>query len=330
MKPISRRLCLSLTAALGCTLGFVDAAQAQAQDFPTRPITIVVPYAAGGATDITARRFAEGLGRRLSTTVVVDNKPGAATAIGAAYVARAPKDGYTLLFAPGTTTSVNPHLYGKLSYQLSDFAPISMVSRQTFVLSVGAGHPAKTFRELMAYGKGKPDGLTYGTTGTGSMTNIIGEWVGKTTGLKLVEVPYKGTAPATVDVISGRIDMQFEGITSTASMAGSGKMRPLVVMADKPSPLLPSVPTFRDEGYPDLVAFTNFGLLAPKGTPGAVIDKLHAATVATVASPAFTDSLAASGEAAVSSPSPRQFASFLNEEFEHWGRIIKPMNIKLD
>lgn len=328
MKPTSRRLCLSLTTALCCTVGFADVAPAQ--DFPTRPITIVVPYAAGGATDITARRFAEGLGRRLSTTVVVDNKPGAATAIGAAYVARAAKDGYTLLFAPGTTTSVNPHLYGKLTYQLSDFTPISMVSRQTFVLSVGAGHPAKTFRELMAYGKGKPDGLTYGTTGTGSMTNIIGEWVGKTTGLKLVEVPYKGTSPATVDVISGRVDMQFEGITSTVSMSGSGKMRPLVIMADKPSPMLPGVPTFRDEGYPDLVAFTNFGLLAPKGTPGAVIDKLYAATVATVAAPEFIDSLTASGEAAVSSPSPRQFASFLNEEFEHWGRIIKPMNIKLD
>jgi tripartite-type tricarboxylate transporter receptor subunit TctC len=328
MKLIDKRTCLHIAAAAWCAMGMTGVTWAQ--DFPARPITIVVPYAAGGATDITARRFAEALTRKLSTTIVVDNKPGAATAIGAAYVARAAKDGYTLLFAPGTTTSVNPHLYSKLTYQSSDFTPVSMVSRQTFVLVVGAGHPAKTFRDLLAYGKNRPEGLTYGTTGTGSMTNIIGEWVGKTIGLKLIEVPYKGTAPATVDVVSGRVDMQFEGITSTVSMLGAGKTRALAVMSDKPSPLLPGVPTFREEGFADLVAFTNFGLLAPKGTPAPVIEKLHAATVAAVASPEFAESLAASGESAVSSPNPQQFATFLNEEFEHWGRIIKPMNLKLD
>lgn len=310
-------LCVCMTAA-------------HADTYPSKPITIVVPYAAGGATDATARRIAEALSRSMSASVVVDNRPGAATTLAAAYVARAPKDGYTLLMAPGTTTSVNPYIYRNLSYKSEDFAAISLVSKQAFTLTATTSLPARTIAEFVAYAKAKPLGITYGTTGTGSLTNIIGEWIGRTARIKVTEVPYKGTSPSTIDLIGGRIETQVEGITNAIPMHLAGKTRIIGVMSETRSPLIPDVPTFREGGYPDLVAYTYFGLLAPAGTPDEVINKLHAAVVAAVAAPDFASKLAAGGELAVSSASPKQYASFLHDEYERWGVIVKPLNLKLD
>jgi tripartite-type tricarboxylate transporter receptor subunit TctC len=301
-----------------------------ADTYPSKPITIIVPYAAGGATDATARRIAEALSRSMSASVIVDNRPGAATTLAAAYVARAPKDGYTLLMAPGTTTSVNPYIYRHLSYKSEDFAAISLVSKQAFALTATQSLPAKSIAEFVAYAQAKTEGITYGTTGTGSLTNIIGEWIGRTIGIKVTEVPYKGTSPSTIDLIGGRIDTQVEGITNAIPMHVSGKTRIIGVMSETRLPLVPDVPTFREAGYPNLVAYTYFGLLAPAGTPADVINKLHAAVVAAVAAPDFASKLAAGGEVAVSSASPKQYASFLHDEYERWGVIVKPLNLKLD
>ncbi|MDB5819397.1 MAG: hypothetical protein JWQ11_3037 [Rhizobacter sp.] len=303
---------------------------AQAQSFSAKPITIVVPYAAGGPTDITARRLAEGMGKALSATVLVENRTGAATTVGASYVARAPKDGYTLILAPGTTTSINPYIYRNLSYKPEDFAPVSLVSRQAFAITAAPTLPAKNIAELIAYAKSKPGGITYGTTGTGSFTNILGEWVGRTLGIKVTEVPYKGTSAAYSDLLSGRIDINVEGVASAIPLSVGGRMKVLAVMGEERSPQMPDVPTLKESGFPDLVAYTNFGLLAPAGTPDAIIEKLHAGVVATVTNPEFIAKLAVGGEQAIPSPSPRQFGEFLKADYVHWGEIVKPLNLKLD
>lgn len=303
---------------------------ANAQNYPSRPITIVVPYAAGGPTDITARRLAELMHKEIGATVLVENRPGAATTLAAAYVARAPKDGYTLIMAPGTLTSINPHVFRSLPYRTEDFAPISLVSKQPFAFTASNTLPAKTVAEFVAYGKAKTDGISFGTTGTGSMTHIIGEWIGRTLGVKMVEIPYKGTSASTVDLAAGRLDTQVEGIGSGSAVHKSGKARVVAVMSDERSPVLPDVPTFKETGFPDLQAFTYFGLLAPAGTSKPVIDKLHAAVVNAVASPDFVAKLKFTGEIAASSPSPEKYGELLEAEYQHWAHIIKPLNLKLD
>jgi tripartite-type tricarboxylate transporter receptor subunit TctC len=317
-------LALGAACAAACWLPAV------AQEFPAKPITIVVPYAAGGPTDITARRIAELMSRSLGASVVVDNKPGASTAIGASHVARSPKDGYTLFIAPGTTTSINPHVFSSLPYKIEDFAPVSLVSRQPFVLTVASELPPKTVREFLEYANSRPDGVTFGTTGTGTMTHIIGEWIGSTLGVKMREVPYKGTSQSTIDLAGGRLDTQIEGVASGVNVHNGGKARVLAVMDDERSPTLPDVPTFKEAGFPELKAYTYFGLLAPAGTPRPVIDRLHKAVVDAVAAPDYVDKLKANGEQALSSKSPEQFGDVLRAEHQHWGRIIAPMNIKLN
>ncbi|WP_315123321.1 tripartite tricarboxylate transporter substrate binding protein [Comamonas antarctica] len=308
----------------------ICAAGAWAQAFPSKPVTIVVPYAPGGPTDITARRVGELMAKNLGTAVLIENRPGAATTLAAAYIARAPKDGYTLFMAPGTTTSVNPYIYRRLSYKPEEFAPISIVSRLPFGVVAAPDFPAKNMQEFIAWAKAKPGGVSYGTTGTGSLTNIIGEWMGRTLGVKMVEVPYKGTAAAYADLMGGRIDVNIEVMSSAIGMHQAGKVRILGIMSEERAAQIPDVATLREAGYPNLVAYTNFGLLAPAGTPAPVINRLHQAVVAAVATPDFAAKLAAGGETAVSSASPKQFGELLHAEYVHWGAIVKPMNLALD
>jgi tripartite-type tricarboxylate transporter receptor subunit TctC len=327
MATTFRRRCIGILTLAAATLP-IGAAQAQA--FPARPIAIVVPYAAGGPTDITARRLAEALTKSLAATVIVENRPGAATTIAAAYVAKAPKDGYTLLMAPGTTTSINPYLYSKLSYNLNDFAPVSQVSRQGFAITTSPTSPAKTVQDLVAWARAKGSPLTYGTTGTGSMTNILGEWIGRTLGVRVAEIPYKGTSQILPDLISGRLDLSVDGLASAVPYHASGKVKVLGIMTEERSAKLSDVETTREAGYPSLVAYTNFGLLAPAGTPPDIVEKLHRGVVAAASSPEFVTALAAGGEQARTSASPQQFMEFLRSEYAHWGPIIKPLNLKLD
>jgi len=225
---------------------------------------------------------------------------------------------------------VNPYLYKSLSYKSEDFAPVSLVSRQPFAITVSPLVPSKSVSEFVNFGKGKSTPLTFATTGAGSMNHILGEWMGKTMGIKVSDIPYKGTGPAVIDLVAGRVDMQFEGITTAVPMHQSGKTRVVAVTSDERSPLLPDVPTLREAGYPDFVAYTYFGLLAPAATPRAVINKLHAAVVAAVSSPDFSQKVSASGESPLSSPTPKHYADLLRDENLRWGRIIAPMNIKLD
>ncbi len=303
---------------------------AAADPFPAKAITIIVPYAAGGPTDLTARLLAEGLAKELGVGVLVENKTGAATIVAVNYLLAAPRDGYTIMMAPGTTTSMNPHLYQNLSYKPSDLAAISLVTRQPFTVTASPGLPAKDIKGMVELAKSRPDGLTFGTTGTGSMTHIVGSWVGDTLGIKMTEVPYKGTAASTVDLIGNRLDLQLEVIASAAQVHNAGRAHVLGLLSDKRSELIPDVPTFKELGYPQLEAYTYFGLLAAAGTPPERIERLRAATEAVAGSPAFMRTIAASGAIADPSKTSQIYTDLLQREYETWGRIIKPMNIQLD
>ncbi len=303
---------------------------AAAQTYPTKPITLVVPYAVGGPTDNTARRLGILLTTALGVTVVVDNKVGAGTNIGAAFVAKAPKDGYTLLLSGSSNMTVNPHVYKSLPYKLQDFAPISLISRQPIVLVASGAIGVKTIPELIARAKANPAGVTYGSAGPGTLTNIVGEWAGRTLGIQVLQIPYKGAAQVNVDLVGGRVDLQVGGIAGSMPMHKAGKIRILAVLADQRAAVAPDVPTFKELGYPDLLAYTTFGVGAPVGTPDAILDKLHRAIVAAVAQPDFVASLAAIGETAIASTSPREYADELNSEYQRWGRIIAPLNISME
>ena len=323
-----RRTVVKLAATLVATSAFPVLAQAPA--FPAKAITIVVPYAAGGPTDITARRIAEAMAKRLGVPVVVENKPGAGTTVAAAFVAKAPKDGYTLLMALSTTTSVNPHLYRSLPYKSDDFAPISLVSKLALVLTATPELPARNLKEFVTWGAKQPEGVSFGSTGIGTQTHLVGEWIGRTLGVKMVHVPYKGSSQSTGDLVGGRLATQIDAVSSAAPLHNTKKARVLAVMGTERSPLLQDVPTFAEMGFPDLVAYTYFGLLAPAGTPPAIIDRLHATVVAAVASPEFTEPLIRGGELPVSSASPADYARQMEADYAHWGKVIRPLNIKLD
>jgi tripartite-type tricarboxylate transporter receptor subunit TctC len=301
-----------------------------AQSYPAKHITIVVPYSAGGNTDVTARRFAESLGHQLKVPIIIENRPGGATNIAAAYVARAPRDGHTLLLAPGTMTSVNPYLFRSLPFRLQDFAPITLITKQAFVLSSTRQLPIQSLADLVAYAKSKAEGVTYGHVGTGSVTHIVGEWIASALGIKATGIPYKGVAQSTIDLIAGRIDLQIDGISTAVPMHQAGKLRILASMGAERSILPVGIPTFQEAGYPGMYGYAFFGLMAPAGTPEAVINTLHAASKAAMATPEFNDYFATKGEEPSPSPTPQHYVAHLNAEAERWGRILKPMNIQLD
>ena len=309
------RRSLAQLGLLACALAAWPALPAWADSsFPAKPITLIVPYAAGGPTDVTARRLAEIMSRQLKSPVVVDNKTGAATIVAAEYVARAPKDGHTLLFAPGTTTSMNPHLYKKLSYKVSDFTPISLVSRQPFVLTAGPVTQVTDFAGFDKYAKARKDGVSFGTTGVGSFTHILGDWMGKQLGWRMQNVPYKGSAASVADLLGGRLDSQVEAVASGLQLDKGGKAHVVAVMDSKRSPVLPKVPTFAELGYPELVAYVTFGVLAPAGTPEAVLDKLHQAVVQATRDKALVEQMAQVGEEPAPSASRQAFGQWLHSE----------------
>lgn len=325
MLKTSRR---SFIAGAGAG-ALMAALPARAQSYPTRFITLVVPYAPGGPTDNTARRYAEGLAGRLGQAVVVANRPGASTMIAAQYVARSAKDGYTLLFAPSTTFSVNPHLYRNLTYSMSEFAPVSSVSRQTFTITLSREFAPKTVAEMVAYARANPGKINYGTTGIGSLTHLIGMMLASTLGIELTPIHYRGTAQSITDLLGGRLDMQIEGISSAIPQFRAGATNVVAVLSARRSPALPNVPTLLEQGFPALEVDTVFGVYAPAGTPPEVMDQLAKATAAVVSAEEFIRPLAALGEIA-SASTPAEFAQSLNADSDRLGAVIRDLNIKLD
>ncbi|WP_417283224.1 Bug family tripartite tricarboxylate transporter substrate binding protein [Comamonas sp.] len=316
------------SAALLCAAVAMPAIAA-ADAFPARPIKLVVPFAPGGNTDVVARLLSQGMSETLGQPVVVENIAGANGAIGASRVAAASNDGYTLLFGTAGTQAINLSLYKNLSQKnLADFEYIALVTSIPNVLVVNeAKTPVKSVAELVARAREQRSGMSYGSPGTGSTVHLSGELLKSAARLDLVHAPYKGSAPALTDLIGGQIDFIFENITPALPFVQGGKLKALAVTSSERLPLLPHVPTMKESGFPSFVTATWNGVLAPKGTPAAVVKRIEAAALKTAASNEFKTKVAALGG------EPRQldsaaFRNFTQNEFKHWEGIIQAAGLQ--
>ena len=329
----NRRQALSGLAAVSLAvplLAFSGAvlAQADAKAWPSKPVTLVVPFPPGGTSDVIGRQLAKQMGEVLKASVVVDNKPGASTSLGATAVARAPKDGHTLLLSSGSTFTTTPHLM-PVTYKLTDFAPLGTVATVPFAFVVKKDFPAKTVAEFVAVAKAKPSSVNNATNGQGSLVHLLGELVASETGTQLTQVHYKGAAPATMDMIGGVVDTNVEALTSALPNVQAGKYRALAVLSDKRQPSLPDVPTFKEAGFPKVVGETWYGLSAPAGTPQPVLDKLSSALRQVVGSAEFAQAMQRTGNVAHPG-SPDEMRQMAQAESAKWGALIKRLNIKLE
>jgi tripartite-type tricarboxylate transporter receptor subunit TctC len=281
-----------LAAVLLCASGF-----AQASDtWPARPVKLVVPFPPGGGTDIVARGLGQKLSDKLAQPVVIDNKPGAATTIGTDAVAKAQPDGYTLLVSGSTTYSVNPALRARLPYDpLKDLAPVAIVARAPLVLVVNAASPWRSVAELAAAAKAKPLGIRYATFGTGSGPHLAGELFAMAAGVKLQDVPYKGSSQSAVALIGGEIEMGIDTVAAVAPQVRAGKLRALAIVGATRSSMLPEVPTMAELKLPEATFDAWYGIAAPGGTPAPVIGKLSAAVEAAMADKALQEQFRAQG-----------------------------------
>ncbi len=314
-------------AALAPWLGLAPAVLAQA--FPSKPLKIVVPFAAGGPTDAIARVVAERMAADLGQAVVIENKPGASTMLGAEAVARAPKDGHTLLLGTTSTFSTNPHLYKAITYTLADFAPIGVVAKTDWVIAVNNDLPIRNLREFVDYGRANPGRLNYGMMGVGSSSHFVGKMIEGATTVRMVDVPYKGSGPALADLMGGQVQVYVDAINSSLPLARAGKIRIIGMMGEKRAPIAPEIPTFAESGFPDVVAQSWYGLFAPSGTPRAVVDRLNAAVQFAMRSPEVARRYATDGTLAETS-TPEGFQAMIRADAEKWGRLIQPLGIKLD
>lgn len=319
----------TILAGLAFAAAATGAAAQDAPRYPARPIRIVVPYAAGGFTDIVSRLVAQKIGTSLGQPVVVENKAGASTILGAETVARAPADGYTLLMAVTTTLSTNPLLFKKLSYKPGDFTPVALTGLTPFVLMAHPSVPANTVKELVALEKAKPGSLNVATLGNGSSTHLVAAMFGGVTGAKLQDVPYKGAGPALNDLLAGHVHLYFDAISTSLPHIKSGQLKPIALTAEQRSPMAPQVPTFAELGYPEMVAYSWYGLLAPTGTPPAIVATLNKAVNDALQSPDVKSRLAAEG-ATAPILSPSQFGQLIEAHTKTWAKVVAPLNIQLD
>ncbi|WP_417282805.1 Bug family tripartite tricarboxylate transporter substrate binding protein [Comamonas sp.] len=320
---ISRRAGLKSLAA-AALLGAVGMAPAAAQDvFPSKPLTIVVPFAAGGTTDILARIVSQALQQELGQTVIVDNKPGAGGNIGAAAAARAAADGYTLFMGTVGTHAINASLYQKPGFDpIKDFAPLTRVATVPNLLVANPKQPFKTVKEMIAYAKANPGKLNYGSSGSGSSIHLSGELFRSMTGLDMVHVPYKGSAPAITDLLGNQIAVMFDNMPSAIQHVRSGKLRPIAVTTAKRSPELPDVPTVAEAGVPGYEATSWFGLWTQAKTPAPVQQRLHAAIAKVLKDPAVIKKINDQGGDIVID-TPAEFAAYIKAESAKWGKVVK-------
>jgi tripartite-type tricarboxylate transporter receptor subunit TctC len=319
-----RRLPL-IVAFFACI--FADAAAAE---FPDRPIHLVVPQAAGSATDTLARIFGASFGDALGQTVIVDDRRGGALTVGMDVVAKAPPDGYTLGMAPIGALALTSHLVEPLPYNVErDFAPIVVVTRGQMLLAVSPTTSIHSVKELIDYAKENPGKLSNASSSNGSPGHVDGELFKYMTGTKIVHVPYKGGAAAINDLMAGRVQVMFESLNSIAPFALSGQVRPLAVTGERRSPAFPDLPTIAEAGVPGYAAPTWSGVVAPAGTPKDIVAKLNAAANAALQSDAFKSKIAQIGDN-VAGGTPEDFAALISSEYKKWGDVIERAGIKLE
>jgi tripartite-type tricarboxylate transporter receptor subunit TctC len=290
--------------------------------YPDRPINLVVPFPPGGGTDATARLIADAISPLLGQNVVVVNRAGAAGSIGAQSVVDAKPDGYTLFFTTTGALVINPHLYKKLRYSAQDFTPIAPVGDSANVLVVHPNVKANSVNDLLQLARANPGKYTYGTSGAGSSSHLAGVLLESLTGVQLTHVPYKGSAPAITDLVSGRIDMMIDNIPSYVELAKAGKVRPLGVSGKKPSPLFPGTPTIAQSGVPGYEVTIWYGLLGPAGTPADVVEKISGAVHEVLRRPEMQERLQKIGADAMIM-SPKAFSDFIASENTKWADIVK-------
>jgi len=317
--------CLGVVAALAATPG------TQAADYPTRPIKLVVPYAAGGPTDVLGRLVGDFLGRDLKQAVIVENKAGAQGAIGAEAVARAEPDGYTLFVAAASIIVLNPMLYKKLSYDpVRDFRMLALVTDLPVVMEIHPSVPARTVAEFVAYARQNPGKVNFGSAGTGGTIHLAGEMFKQMAGIEMTHVPYKGAGPALTDLMSGNIQVMFDTLSTALPPVRSGLVRALGVSSAQRSPDLPDVPTIAESGYPDYRVSVWYGIAAPAKLPEDIAQKISASLDRALNDDAFRASLEKIGFPVFRPRSAAAIAEFIDADRARWSGVIRAQNITLD
>ncbi len=302
--------------------------QAQAQSFPSRPITLVIPFAPGGSTSIVGRGIADKMSELLGEKVVVDNRPGAGGTVGTKAVAKSEPDGYTLVLGYTGTLAIGPSLYKNVGYDpRKDFAPIGLIGNAPNSLVVHPSFPAKTVAELIAYAKANPGKVNFGSAGAGTASHITGEYFARSAGITLVHIPYKGTGPALTDLLGGHIPMAFAPIPASHPNVSAGKLRALAVTSATRSGLLPDVPTMAEAGLSDFDASLYYGLAAPAGTPRPVIDKLNKVLREALASDEVKRQLGADGTD-ITPGTPEDYAAFIDKDEKKWSQLVKASGVE--
>jgi tripartite-type tricarboxylate transporter receptor subunit TctC len=321
---------LSRRAAAGLAALCLLTGPALAQDYPTKPIRLIVPFAPGGVTDTGARVVAERLGTRLGQQVVVDNRPGASGNIGTQMGATAAPDGYTLVVGFDGTMVINPHVFAKVPFDtLKDFAPVSKIGDAALVIVTHPSVPAKDFAALVAHSKATEGGVSYGSAGTGSTPHLAGELLRVRTGAKFVHVPYKGGGQALADVVGGSLPMLYTAVAGAYPFIQRGQVQAIVVSTAQRLPSLPAVPTVAESGVPGFEVNSWIGILAPAKTPTAIVERLQRELNAVVQSPDIKERLASLGIVA-SGNTPAQFRSEIEADLRKYGEVVKAANIRAE
>ncbi len=311
-------ICLGAAAALT-----VGSTHAQASGWPNRPVTVIVPFAAGGTTDVVGRVVGQKLGEMWKQSVVVENRLGAGGAVGAQATAKAPADGYTILLASGSMFTVNPFIYQRLPYSAKDFAFVTNVASGPMLVVVNPSVPAKNLKELIALAKAQPGKLNFGSAGTGSQVQMAGEAFADAAGIDITHVPYKGEALGYNDLMAGQLQLMVGNIAAASVFAKAGKLRALAVTGKERSPMMPDVPTAAEAGLPGLENVTGwFGFVVPAGTPQEIVNKIHQDTVKVLADPDTQARLAAQGMKAVGN-TPAQLQTAIAAESQKWEKVVK-------
>ncbi|MET0680454.1 MAG: tripartite tricarboxylate transporter substrate binding protein [Burkholderiales bacterium] len=301
---------------------------ALAQAYPAKPVRLVVPFPPGGSTDIVARIVAQKLGERLGQQVVVENRGGAGGTIGTETVAKAAADGHTLVLATTSTHVVAPSVYAKIGYDpVKDFAPISLLAVTPYLLVVNPEVKVSSLKEFVGYVKARPGKLNYASAGTGSTTHLAMEMLKSAAGLYIVHIPYNGNGPAGTAVIAGQVEVLFGSLPAVLPHAKSGRVRPLAVGTPKRSPSLPEVPTVAESGFAGFDASLWLAIMAPAGTPPAVIDRLHKEVLAAIAAPDASDALNKAGAEPITS-TPAELAGMVKDGVEKYAKVVKQAGVK--
>jgi tripartite-type tricarboxylate transporter receptor subunit TctC len=316
-----------LPHALVVTLACIFAGMAHAQTYPAKPVRIVVPFAPGGGTDVIARYLATGLSESMKRPFIVDNRAGANAIIGTEVVARAPADGYTLLFV-SSPHSVNPSMYAKLPYDtLRDFVPISMVASSPYFLVIHPSLPVRNVKELIALAKKQPDQILYGTGGSGSSAHLTAELFNQMAGVKLREVPFKGAGPALIGTLTGEVSLVFGNALTVKPHIESGRLRALGIASAQRSKSAPDLPTIAESGVPGFRSDAVLGLLGPARTPRPIVDLLNAESHKVMRQPGTVEAMRNMAVDIVLS-TPEEFGSLIDSEMQRWGKVVRALNLK--